>query len=919
MACVPVPPTTITVTETFTSRTVLTDTSTYLTTIVASPSATSSSLTTPCASCYFGAVNTQTLSYTSHDVIETINVTVTPYVTVYSNGSRTTLYSSSTQTEAIVAGNGTQPSTTFAHPSDITWLVDNVTLTYPTTYIQYPRFEGVAANSEQNKSCLQASEATSVGLPSSTNASYFIYPLQTYEGGLAYPTAMLDYLDSLATISSQFHGQPLTACTLLYPGPPLERRALPSPSPRLKPAQLEELITHSPGLPSNVPGQVYVAGSLFQRQYESSGNKTSDISHGNTTATGSTPKSTCPGSTVTVTLAKTTIQTSVLEILTTETLFSTGTGFHTSTTLASSSTATSTSTPEQGHSTAYVLNTFTAPPITSTVPSSSPSAPLAASNPNTVSPSALSAQSTISNPTSTQSPSPGDSSVQVTSSRAPATGTSSLPTNQQPSSSDATLPGVGGSTSAPSSDVGPQGPSRNTASSPTAPQTQGSTTAPGSPASSDNAQGSLVTSNSQPTMTSPAPPVFPDESTTISESSNGQYYYNTQVLAPGSTIVVGSGSSATTVVLQTFGGTTQLVVGGSTVQASPAPVQSSAQGNTPGAIVTGSQPFTALNSGSSIILVGTSSTITLAPGSVATFQSQVISAASGGSQVVVGGSQTLALTTPLVTSGSTPGLVVTTNGHTITAIPTGSSVLIEEGSSTITIPNGGVATFAGQTVSAPSSGGSAVVVNGKTFSSSAAVSEVVVTTNGHTVTAIPIGSSVVLAEGSSTLTISNGAAATFAGQVVSAEPSGSGIVVNGQALSVSAASPSATEQIVITTNGHTFTVLETVITALLLEDMSSTLTLLNGQVATFESQTVSGAAPAIVVNGQTLSASTASVTSSTGLGGYIQSGINPTGTSAITAAGSASASHSASSCSNLLSVKMMLCLPGCLLVLVLVL
>ncbi|KAK3639110.1 hypothetical protein LTR56_012659 [Elasticomyces elasticus] len=408
-------------------------------------------------------------------------------------------------------------------------------------------------------------------------------------------------------------------------------------------------------------------------------------------------------------------------------------------------------------------------------------------------------------------------------------------------------------------------------------------------------------SGSQPAITqhhdSPAatPPVFTVGNSVISAGSDGTYTYAGSALAPGSTVMVGSGDQHTAAALQTSGGSTQLVVGGKTIAGSP-PAETAAGSAPSQAVITANgQTITAVQDGSSLVLKDGSSTTTVPAGSPATFDGQTVSAASGGALIVNG--QTVTPMTAQAT-GSTGEVVITTNGQTFTAVQSGSSLVLKDGSSTTAVPAGSAATFDGQTVSAASGG--ALVVNGQIVTSMAAqatsnAGEAVITAGGHTFTAAQVaGGSVVLKDGSSTTTVPAGSAATLDGQTVSAA-SGGALVVNGKTITLLAAQATDNAgEVVITAGGHTFTAAQAAGGSVLLQDASSTLTVRDGSVATFEGQTVIVASDgsSVVVGGSTAKLTSTAASSSGGIGGYIKSGLgglaSPT-TSATAGAASPSA------------------------------
>lgn len=246
--------------------------------------------------------------------------------------------------------------------------------------------------------------------------------------------------------------------------------------------------------------------------------------------------------------------------------------------------------------------------------------------------------------------------------------------------------------------------------------------------------------------------------------------------------------------------------------------------------------------------------------------------------------------------------VVTTDGHEITAIRSGKSVVLVDGTSSKTIRAGEEATFEGQKISVPRHGGSiAVNGNGVTLTTGEKL-QATLTAGGHTFTAIDAGKSIVVKDRSSTIVLGDGEKTVFEGQTISAVSTGNAIVIDGRTTTLSAAGVVATSQsAIITAGGHTMTALDKS-GSVILKDGSSTATIRDGRTTVFEGQTI--AVPrhgsAVVVNGKTTSFSSSKETTTTGIGAYITGGLgrggdgsSPSATSTVlSATGSASSIRS---------------------------
>ncbi|TKA54877.1 hypothetical protein B0A55_11788, partial [Friedmanniomyces simplex] len=232
-----------------------------------------------------------------------------------------------------------------------------------------------------------------------------------------------------------------------------------------------------------------------------------------------------------------------------------------------------------------------------------------------------------------------------------------------------------------------------------------------------------------------------------------------------------------------------VIVGSSTIslgQTTPVPTQ---------AIMTASngQQVTAVQQGSSAVFAVGASSITVAQGSTTTFAGQTIAAVSGATGITVDGS-TVSLTPPTL---ATPGAVFTGSaGQSITVLQQGQSYIVQDGASTISLTAGVGTAFDGAVVSVPTSasGGapSHAVVNGQTVALSevsiptaASAGAVLTGANNKPVTVLQQGSSYVIQDGSSTLALPTGSAASFDGMTISVPSAGGAPVVNGQAVTLS--------------------------------------------------------------------------------------------------------------------------------------
>lgn len=366
----------------------------------------------------------------------------------------------------------------------------------------------------------------------------------------------------------------------------------------------------------------------------------------------------------------------------------------------------------------------------------------------------------------------------------------------------------------------------------------------------------------------------------VTAQSDGGVVFEGSTVQPGQSLTLGSGSSATIIALQTNGLSTNFVVGESTMQVLPADgtitaALDAATGTASMALITtNGQTITAIQSGESLILQSGSSTVTVAAGNARTFAGETFVAVPTEGALFVNGA-----ITPLTAGEELQGAsqsVITANGHTVTAIDSGDSVLLVDGSMTKTLQDGAEMVFQPQTFSAEENA-MAIVVNGRTTAMSSALAfatgQALMTVGDQTFSALDLPGYVVLQDGSTSTNIRDGATATFDGQVVTALRNGDAVVVDGKTRSLTEPVVLATVEAVLTADGHTFTALNKD-GYVVLQDGSSTLTVRNGQTATFEGQIVRALTSGVVVNGRTQSFTSVEATSTDELGRYIEKGVD---------------------------------------------
>lgn len=127
-------------------------------------------------------------------------------------------------------------------------------------------------------------------------------------------------------------------------------------------------------------------------------------------------------------------------------------------------------------------------------------------------------------------------------------------------------------------------------------------------------------------------------------------------------------------------------------------------------ITTGAETFSVFDLPGYVVLQDGSASMAIRDGATATFQGQTITALQSGNAVVVNGT-TLSMTEPVATAQA----VITAGAQSFTAVDMEGYLILQDGTSTLTVKDGQTANFDGQTIRALASG-EAVVVNGKTWS-----------------------------------------------------------------------------------------------------------------------------------------------------------------------------------------------------------
>ncbi|KAI7226478.1 hypothetical protein KC330_g8799 [Hortaea werneckii] len=853
-----------------------------------------------CASCIFGAVSTSVLSYTAH-VIKTIEVDVTPHVFIYLNGTReTTSLESNTHTEAIAIPTGdvegtVEPSQTFSDIRNVTWTVGDATLTYPTSYVQYLAFAGAPAINTDEPACAEQTDATNVQLPSTTDAAEFIFPLGNASSGTSLPGELLEYLYGLPTVSDQFNGAPITACA-----PLLNSTYTPSPvysTLQLTPPETTDLDASTASIETLLPkryegprgkqhqGPIVTLSPGAKNDSRGIGRRQNLSGSGFATGTGT-------------------------EGFATPSAPQESASRETKTTWAYSSVEAT-----NVHTTAFVIAPITGRDI---VTSESPSPGPTTHEGNTDTATALpvnnggdeskpnvdgqDGSSSGNGDSSTGGQTNGESSGDGNGSESSGqTGGSENGSGQDAGNSDngshdsdsnegsgdssAGHSGSDGSGSSDHSDndagshSGGESGTTGNDSGDAAGEQSGTNDASNNSSGSDDAQGQTHGDSSSHNDSgdggSEGSQAGGDNSQAQSGDGTGSSVGNGDASqTSGSNNGDNAGSEAD--ISNLLGGIASAASDldqtgdiANTAQVQAAQATFAANGDT----------YTAVKQGDAVVAEGASATLTVSGGSGTVFEGQTISAASDGNVFAING-QHQTLTIP----GASPSYDQTTlteAGKTFTASQAGATaIVLNEGGSSMTVQGAEQTRFAGETVSVQDNG-NAFVLGGQTISFNAAASasaSAVFTAGTRTITALQTDDSVILKDSTSTVSASDGAETTFEGQAVSVASNGQSVMFGSQTITLdSIATPALDGQAVFTVDDHTITAKQSR-DSVIIQDQSSTITVQDGATTRFEGEDLSVASDgsSLVIDGtSTVLLTETTSASSTGMGGYINSGLSP--------------------------------------------
>lgn len=308
---------------------------------------------------------------------------------------------------------------------------------------------------------------------------------------------------------------------------------------------------------------------------------------------------------------------------------------------------------------------------------------------------------------------------------------------------------------------------------------------------------------------------------TITWNHDGQAF--TAVSNNGAVIVQGNGAKSTLAagVTATFAGQVvevplevdAIVIDGAAVSFTSQAGPENDQGNDdpPTATLTASgQIFTAAVQGSSILLEAAGSTTTMAYGAEGTFAGQAVSMPSSSDNNVIrvngksftlrdnGGQTDSKRILPQIQLAAE----ITQDGKTFTMILQGASTaILEAPSTTLTVPPGAVVTLDGEVFSVPTTG-SILVHDGitMTMTPTTAISTrqsntgAAMTHAEQSISAFELGSSIVVVADGSPITLADGAQTTIGRETLSAASTGGVIIVNGTSTLVASTRTNVAEE-----------------------------------------------------------------------------------------------------------------------------
>ncbi|KIW05593.1 uncharacterized protein PV09_03465 [Verruconis gallopava] len=186
-----------------------------------SSSSSTSSPVSACNSCFILAFE-EFYSYPHSVEVNTVTATnmIIPMVTLHPDGSRETNYMTQTQqADASAPSSGiTQPA---ADPfASLTWIVQGMTLTYPTTYVEFLQLQGGTSYLTQvdlQQTCTNDLSALDLPTDSITGLLVPIPPGTTVNSenptAISAPPAIITYLNQIPAVSDQFGGTDVADCS----------------------------------------------------------------------------------------------------------------------------------------------------------------------------------------------------------------------------------------------------------------------------------------------------------------------------------------------------------------------------------------------------------------------------------------------------------------------------------------------------------------------------------------------------------------------------------------------------------------------------------------------------------------------------------------------------------------------------------
>ncbi|KAF7197338.1 hypothetical protein HII31_01148 [Pseudocercospora fuligena] len=185
---------------------------------------------TACASCYFGPAST-TLHSFPYKVMSTMTITVVPAVTIYPDGTHLTGVFTPPWRFHNWTNATAEPVVYFDHTADMVWTVNGMEMFYPTTYVQYIKFQKAVRSSlrktgREHLGCQSQLTTYTLDVPTDVAPASLFYPLLYNRLLNIVPSPLLEYLEEVGQSHNDTRFQNLKSCGALLSKTMPRRRVL---------------------------------------------------------------------------------------------------------------------------------------------------------------------------------------------------------------------------------------------------------------------------------------------------------------------------------------------------------------------------------------------------------------------------------------------------------------------------------------------------------------------------------------------------------------------------------------------------------------------------------------------------------------------------------------------------------------------